>query len=66
MLIDNQNREHFKDKTRGQINHIVSGHCKTESCAEVTQAKALHALREIWTPHTFKLKDIAHFKKGRS
>lgn len=62
MLIDKQNREHFKNKTRGEINHIVSGHCKTDFCAEKEQAKALHDLREIWTQNTFKLKDIARMK----
>ena len=62
MLLNKAGAEVFKDKTRGQINHIVSGHCKTEACAENKQAEALHDLREQYPINTFKLKDIARMK----
>lgn len=62
MLINSKSIEVFHNKTRGQINHIVSGHCKTEACAEHKQAEALRDLREVWIPNKFKLQDIAKIK----
>lgn len=40
--------EMFQGKSRGQINHMVSGHCKSDKCAELHQAAALHDLQEVF------------------
>ena len=62
MLINKNNAEVFRNKTREQINHIVSGHCKTDACAEHKQAEALHGLRESWPSNKFKMQEIAKMK----
>lgn len=62
MLINSQNIEVFKNKTRNEINNIVSGHCRSETCAENKQAQALAPCWEVWEASKFKLKDIAHLK----
>lgn len=55
-LIDNKGREHFKDKTRAQIDHIVGN--------EHAQARALAPLREVMAPaNRYPLEQIARIKK---
>lgn len=62
MLINKAGAEVFHGKTRGQINSIVSGHCKTEACAEKAQAHALAPLREVFIPGRFRISDFARMK----
>lgn len=55
-LIDNQGREHFKGKTRSEINYIVGN--------EHAQARALAPLREVHnTQNKFPMEQIARIKK---
>lgn len=70
MLVTSKGHEMFHGKTRGQINTMVSGHCKTEGCALHHQAKILAPLREeLITHHNkhqgFKLEDRARLINER-
>lgn len=67
MLLNSNNAEVFRNKTRGEINAMVSSHCKTESCAEKAQVKALAPLKEVFKlqhKHQlgFSLQERATFK----